>query len=324
MITHLDPAALASLLRERPVTVVDVREPAEWATGHIEGAIHVPLATVKADPEGTLPPGALVFVCAKGGRSAQAAQVARKHGRDEVFNLDGGMGAWLSAGLPVEVPPPPVATRPAPVGAAPAPEPATSAPPAPPAPHAPEPGLEAIVGANLRDHRTRFGLTLDELARRAGVSRSLLGQLELGRGGPSIGTVWKLAQTLGVQFSALLSTSVPAGMRVLKRASARKLQSADGRFSSRALFPLEEPQRAEFYELWLAPHAREDAEPHRPGTRENLVVTAGRLELRVGSQRIVLDAGDALTFTADVPHSYANLGNGECWIYLVMTYADPV
>lgn len=317
MIPTLDAAALAALLRERPVTVVDVREPAEWATGHIEGAIHVPLARLRADLEGTLPPGEVVFVCAKGARSAQAAQFARKHGREAVFSLDGGVGAWLSAGLPLEVPPPVIAGPPAATGAAPAPEPAVAAP------QAPEPGLDAIVGANLRDHRTRFGLTLDELARRAGVSRSLLGQLELGRGGPSIGTVWKIAQTLGVQFSALLSTSGQTGMRVLKRANARKLQSADGRFSSRALFPLEDPQRAEFYELWLAPHAREDADPHRPGTRENLVVTAGRLELRVGSQRIVLEAGDALTFTADVPHSYANLGNGECWIYLVMTYAEP-
>ena len=140
---------------------------------------------------------------------------------------------------------------------------------------------------------------------------------------PSIGVVWRIAQTLGVHFSTLLNTASGPGMRVLKRATARRLQSADGRFSSRALFPLEDPQKVEFYELWLAPHAREDADPHRPGTRENLIVTSGRLELHIGPQRVVLEPGDALTFTADVPHSYVNLSNAECWLYLVMSYADP-
>jgi quercetin dioxygenase-like cupin family protein len=108
---------------------------------------------------------------------------------------------------------------------------------------------------------------------------------------------------------------------VLRVANAKRLVSPDGRFSSRALYNLAEAPDAELYELFLAAHSREDAQPHQPGTRENLVVTTGRLELEVGSQRYELARGDAIVFGADVPHSYINPAGDDCWMYLVMTYS---
>jgi quercetin dioxygenase-like cupin family protein len=136
-----------------------------------------------------------------------------------------------------------------------------------------------------------------------------------------VSVLWKIAQAFNVHFSALLQTPQPLGTSVLRQGDAKRLVSPDGRFSSRALFPFSEKPDAEFYELFLAAHSREDAQPHQPGTRENLIVTAGRLELHVGGQQFDLDRGDAIVFTADVPHSYVNPGGGECWMYLVMTYA---
>ena len=111
------------------------------------------------------------------------------------------------------------------------------------------------------------------------------------------------------------------GTTITERLKAKKLTSADGRFSSRALYPLGDAHAAEFYELWMAPHSREDAEPHRPGTRENLIVTSGKLELTVGNDSFHLEKGDAVNFSADQPHSYINRSGEECWMYLVMNYA---
>ncbi|MBL8681836.1 MAG: helix-turn-helix transcriptional regulator [Myxococcales bacterium] len=187
-----------------------------------------------------------------------------------------------------------------------------------------EPSLDGIVAHNLRLARAARGLSLDELSREAGVSRTLLGQIELGRTPASIGVVWKIAQAMGVPFSALLSTMPVNGSTVSTREGAKRLLSADGRFSSRALFALGDPTAAEFYELRLAPHSREDAEAHRPGTRENLVVSAGRLELKVGAESFLLGTGDAINFAADRPHSYINASHEECWMYLVMNYSDEV
>ncbi len=301
---RIDLEAFDRLVAEGGVEVVDVREPDEWAQGHLPGARHVPLAAVRADPTKAAPNDGVIFVCAKGGRSATAAQLVASIGRQRVYSLDGGTSGWIAAGRPVVLP---VAAT-------------TPAPDEPTPEEAAEPTLDALVGQNLREHRAAQGLSLDTLAREAGVSRTLLGQIELGRTAPSIGLVWKLAQTLAVPFSALLSTELRPGTIVTPRAKAKRLLGADGRFSSRALFSFGDAGAAEFYELWLAPHSREDAEPHRPGTRENLIVTAGALELQIGRDRRELVAGDSVVFSADVAHSYVNLGRDECWMYLVMNY----
>jgi transcriptional regulator with XRE-family HTH domain len=180
-------------------------------------------------------------------------------------------------------------------------QPSTSSLPKPPAE---EQALDAVVGDNLKSERTVRGLSLDDLAREAGVSRTLLGQIEIGRATPSIGVVWKIAQALGVPFATLLSRPMArVGTTSTTREAARKLASADGRFTSRALYPMGEAGAAEFYELWLAPHSREDADAHRPGTRENLVVARGQLELKVGNDTRTLKAGDSINFSADLPHS---------------------
>lgn len=77
----------------------DVREDDEWADAHIEGATHIPLATVP-DHVGSFPTDGPVYViCAKGGRSARAVEFLREQGVDAV-NVGGGMGAWLEQGKP--------------------------------------------------------------------------------------------------------------------------------------------------------------------------------------------------------------------------------
>lgn len=82
------------------VYVLDVRTPAEFAAGHVEGAINIPL-DVLASRLGELPKDRSVHViCRSGSRSAQAADLLAKNGFDGVVNIDGGMNAWTAAGYP--------------------------------------------------------------------------------------------------------------------------------------------------------------------------------------------------------------------------------
>jgi rhodanese-related sulfurtransferase/transcriptional regulator with XRE-family HTH domain len=309
----IGPRDAEALLAAGGLDLVDVREPREWASGHLPGARLVPLDTLRADPRAALPRDRVLLVCARGGRSLSAAKVADQLGLTEVYSLEGGTEEWVKTGLPLEVPAPaPRASGPAPAPAAPPPADEERLGPA----------LDAVIGANLRELRSRRGLSLDATARLTGLSRAQLGQIELGLHTPSVSVVWKIARAFEVPFAALLAAPGPVATALLRGASAKRLISADGRFSSRALFPFGESTKVEFYELWLAAHGREDAEAHAPGTRENLIVTAGRLELEVGGVRHQLEKGDAIVFGADVPHAYVNPGNEECWMYLVMTYAS--
>lgn len=185
--------------------------------------------------------------------------------------------------------------------------------------------IPAILGHNLRRLRTRQGHSLERLARLSGVSRAMLGQIETGKSVPTISTLWKIATALGVPFAQLLATGKVQHMTVLRANDAKVLSSSRGQFTSRALFPFEDERHVEFYELRLAPHHREDAIAHQPGTRENLVVTHGVVEITVGvGPPCTLAAGDAILFEADLSHTYRNPGDTEAVIYLVMTYASPV
>jgi transcriptional regulator with XRE-family HTH domain len=184
--------------------------------------------------------------------------------------------------------------------------------------------LTPVVGGNLRRLRMQRGLSLERLAKASGVSRAMLGQIELGQSAPTINVLWKISRALGVPFSSLISNRGGSGTVVLPAAKAKLLTSHDGKFSSRALFPFDTPRKVEFYELRLAPLAVEQADPHPPGTVENLIVSSGAVELTADGKPHLLGTGDAILFEADVPHVYRNPGNVEAVMYLVMTYAETI
>ena len=82
--------------------VVDVREPCEYARDHIPTATLTPLGQIIARPQEAITSDNVVFVCEVGQRSAVAAEMAAALGMQHVFNLEGGMQAWRTAGLTVE------------------------------------------------------------------------------------------------------------------------------------------------------------------------------------------------------------------------------
>src|SRR5947207_11162114 len=99
--------------------------------------------------------------------------------------------------------------------------------------------LTPILSANLRRLRIRRGLSLERLAQASGVSRAMLGQIELGQSTPTINVLWKIAGALGLPFSVLIATPSTGKVRVLPAREAKVLESRGGAFSSRALFPFD-------------------------------------------------------------------------------------
>jgi len=97
---QIDAAGAAELIAARTAVVVDVRQNGEWKTGHIQGAVHLPLGALPSRLR-QLPNGkTIITVCQSGHRSAVAARTLTRAGHD-VLNLRGGMNAWRRAGLPV-------------------------------------------------------------------------------------------------------------------------------------------------------------------------------------------------------------------------------
>jgi rhodanese-related sulfurtransferase len=101
MIQQLTAQQVHELMAKGDVEVIDVRNPGEWAGGHVPGARHVPLDVLRSDAKAALRRDGLIFVCAAGIRSQAAARIAEGLGLARVYNLSGGTQGWARAGLPL-------------------------------------------------------------------------------------------------------------------------------------------------------------------------------------------------------------------------------
>lgn len=169
--------------------------------------------------------------------------------------------------------------------------------------------LAAAIGGRVRQERQSRGWTLDQLAEAAGVSRRMVVNVEQGAANPSVGTLLRLSDSLGVGLPALVESPEPKPVKVVRSGEGAVLWS--GEFGGRGVLVAgtESPDVVEFWDWSLIPGDRHESEAHSPGTKELLQVQQGTVTVVIGEQSVVLEVGDALTFPGDVAHSYANPGN---------------
>lgn len=100
----ISPSQAVMLMNREKAVVVDVCEPAEFAAGHVGGAKNIPLSQLESQLAGTVKNKStpIILVCASGLRSSRAVAIAKKLGFEKAHSLNGGMGAWRQAGLPVQ------------------------------------------------------------------------------------------------------------------------------------------------------------------------------------------------------------------------------
>ena len=161
----------------------------------------------------------------------------------------------------------------------------------------------------LQSLRLSRNFTLDDLARSSGVSKSVLSQIERDRTNPTLGTLWRLAQALGVEIEDLLRRrKTSAGISILDEHNTPILLSSDRRCTIRILGPLELAGRIEWYEMRFESGGALVSESHEPGTVEHLTVLEGQLEVESGRQRdrALLGLGQTARYRADQPHAIRN------------------
>ena len=100
-IEDLSPQQVAKALQDKKILLIDVREPDEYASQRIAGAVLYPLSTFDASMLPPDEPRRIVFQCGSGKRSATAAHARLAGGAERTAHLAGGLGAWIAAGLPV-------------------------------------------------------------------------------------------------------------------------------------------------------------------------------------------------------------------------------
>lgn len=176
----------------------------------------------------------------------------------------------------------------------------------------------ATIAAALRAERERVGVSLAELARRAGIAKSTLSQLEAGTGNPSIETLWSLGVALGVPFSRLVEPPAPS-VRVIRAGEGPRLSADRADFVATLLAAGSPHTRRDLYVMELEPGQPREAEAHLPGSVEHVVVAAGRLLAGPSGQAVELRPGDYVSFPGDAPHRYEAIEAGT-WAVLVMEH----
>ncbi len=178
------------------------------------------------------------------------------------------------------------------------------------------------VGATLQRLRLARGLTLEDLSRVAGVSKSMLSQIEREKANPTIAITWRLANALGVEIGELLSNQHKTvdTIRLLEAHETPTLPGTHAGYVLRILGPMELAGKYEWYELTLAPGGELASQPHDPGTTEHLTLLNGAMELEVGTAKKKVKIGATARYPADLPHAIRNPGKTEAKALLVVIH----
>lgn len=181
--------------------------------------------------------------------------------------------------------------------------------------------LTQSLARNLKRWRTERGFTLDALAARAGVSRGMLIQIEQARTNPSVGTVVKVGDALGVSITTLLDFDREPQVRIVPPEQAVRLWSTEAGSHSTLLAGAEAPGPLELWHWRLMPGEGSASDPHPQGTTELVHVTAGVLTLTADGEDHRLPAGTSASFESHVPHAYRN--DGAEPVEMTMAVAVP-
>ena len=179
------------------------------------------------------------------------------------------------------------------------------------------------VGDTLAALRQQQGLSMDELSRKAGVSKSMLSQIERAQANPTVAVVWRLANALGVPMAELLGNTPEAERPAIALVAAHAtpaLRNPDGSCELRILGPLEVAGQFEWYALTLQPGGALESDAHEAGTREHLSAVSGQIEVSAGGTAQRLKPGETARYDVDQPHAIRNTGKSVANAWLVVVH----
>ncbi len=162
------------------------------------------------------------------------------------------------------------------------------------------------IGDRVRQERNRRGWTLDRLAEVAGVSRRAVVNVEQGVANPSVATLLRLSDALGMGLPALVAPPTPKPVTVTRAGEGSVLWAGDRGGHGVLVAGTEAPDVVELWDWTLARGDGHFSEAHAAGTKELLQVHTGTVRVEVAGQSFILAAGDAVAFPGDLPHGYAN------------------
>ncbi|SAL46045.1 DNA-binding protein [Caballeronia choica] len=177
------------------------------------------------------------------------------------------------------------------------------------------------VGEQIQRLRNERKLTLDDLSRAAGVSKSMLSEIERDKANPTIAVAWRLTNALGISLDQLFAPQKQAeAIRVAGPHEIPTLSGDDGGYQLRVWGPIELAGKFEWYELTLQAGGALVSNAHEPGTHEHLTVLSGTIEVEASGSTKRVKAAETARYAADEPHAIRNVGRADAKALLVVIH----
>lgn len=166
-----------------------------------------------------------------------------------------------------------------------------------------------VIAFSLRRERERAGLSLSELAKKAGIAKSTLSQLESASGNPSVETLWALGVALDVPFSRLVEPARPK-VQIIRAGEGPAVYSERAEYIATLLASCPPNARRDIYLITAEPGSARESEPHMPGVVEHVVLCAGRARIGLTDDPVEVGPGDYVAYPGDLPHVFEALEPG--------------
>lgn len=174
------------------------------------------------------------------------------------------------------------------------------------------------VARNLKRIRKAREMSLDDVAKQTGISKSMLGQIERGVSIPTVETLGKLVSGLRVSFNSLISAAKNDVVVVKKEELTPSYSSDRGEYKAYEYFPYEEDRTFEIYLMNLEAHSEYSSDGHGDNTYEYLTVLTGDMVVNVDGTLYELSEENSIRFPTAAKHSYIN--NSDKTVKFVVTF----
>lgn len=163
------------------------------------------------------------------------------------------------------------------------------------------------IGKKVQRLRQAYKMSLDDLALRSNVSKSVLSQVERDQNNPTLSTIWRICQALGITVEEIVREDTdPRIFDRLTEGSTPVIKSDDGKCELRILGPITTVNWLQWYDITIQPGGKLVSESHDTGTLENLTILEGELHIEAGEHQDSACKGETLRYPADELHVISN------------------
>jgi transcriptional regulator with XRE-family HTH domain len=184
------------------------------------------------------------------------------------------------------------------------------------------------IGEQIRQARRNKKLTLERLAARSGVSRSVVSQIERGETNPTLGTLLGITRALQLDITKLVGDGIKSSepnnaagdIEHVRANLTPSISSTDGNCRIDILNPPWSASSVEWYKMNFQPGSVLESDPHSAGSVEHLTVIEGKVDVWNGSEWVTAQQDETVRYRADRRHAIANPHPDPAKVIVVVLY----